>query len=80
MNEYADVGRILRGARIASGESQSRVAEDLGVSVRTLQSWESGARCPSLAQAARMRIFLGRYGSAFWGLIELGDKYRDGEF
>jgi putative transcriptional regulator len=41
-------------ARQKTGLSQSRFAELLGVSVRTLQDWEQGRRNPS--QAARSLI------------------------
>ncbi len=45
-------GRIINvpdvaGIRKKTGLSQSRFAQLLGVSVRTLQDWEQGRRCPS---------------------------------
>ena len=47
-----DHGRIINVPSVASvrektGLSQSRFAELLGVSVRTLQEWEQGRRAPS---------------------------------
>ena len=43
-------------ARIKSGLSQSRFAELLGVSVRTLQEWEQGRRSPSRAAKTLISI------------------------
>jgi len=43
-------------ARQKSGLSQSRFAELLGVSVRTLQDWEQGRRNPSRAAISLIKI------------------------
>lgn len=43
-------------ARNASGMSQSRFAELLGVSKRTLQEWEQGRRAPSGAAKTLLRV------------------------
>ncbi len=43
-------------ARQASGLSQTRFAELLGVSVRTLQDWEQGRRKPSRAAMSLVQI------------------------
>ena len=43
-------------AREKSGLSQSRFAELLGVSVRTLQEWEQGRREPSGAAKTLLKI------------------------
>ena len=43
-------------ARQKVGLSQSRFAELLGVSVRTLQDWEQGRRKPSRAAMSLIRI------------------------
>ena len=43
-------------ARANSGLSQSRFAEVLGVSVRTLQEWEQGRRKPSGAAQSLLAI------------------------
>ncbi len=43
-------------ARQKSGLSQSRFAELLGVSVRTLQDWEQGRRKPSKAAISLIQI------------------------
>jgi putative transcriptional regulator len=42
----ANVPNVLR-IREKTGLSQTRFATLLGVSVRTLQDWEQGRRCPS---------------------------------
>ena len=43
-------------ARQKSGLSQSRFAELLGISVRTLQDWEQGRRKPSRAAMSLIQI------------------------
>jgi len=43
-------------ARQKSGLSQSRFAELLGVSVRTIQDWEQGRRKPSRAAISLIQI------------------------
>ena len=43
-------------ARQKTGLSQSRFAELLGISVRTLQDWEQGRRKPSHAAMSRIQI------------------------
>lgn len=54
-------GRIVNLPDVASvrekvGLSQARFAELLGVSVRTLQDWEQGRRCPSGAARTLLAI------------------------
>jgi putative transcriptional regulator len=54
-------GRIVNVPSVASvrektGLSQSRFAELLGVSVRTLQEWEQGRRAPSGAARTLLMI------------------------
>jgi putative transcriptional regulator len=44
------------GARLASGLSQARFAQLLGISVRTLQKWEQGEREPSGAAKTLIAI------------------------
>jgi putative transcriptional regulator len=56
-----DVGRVISVPDIAktrekTGLSQSRFAELLGVSVRTLQDWEQGRRAPSGAARTLLMI------------------------
>ncbi len=46
----------VASARYASGLSQAQFAELLGISVRTLQKWEQGAREPSGAAKSLIRI------------------------
>lgn len=46
--------------REGTGLSQSRFAELLGVSVRTLQDWEQGRRMPSGAARTLLRIAASR--------------------
>lgn len=54
-------GRIVNLPDVATirekvGLSQARFAELLGVSVRTLQDWEQGRRCPSGAARTLLAI------------------------
>jgi len=54
-------GRVINVPSVASvrektGLSQSRFAELLGVSVRTLQEWEQGRRAPSGAARTLLMI------------------------
>lgn len=54
-------GRVVNipdvaGVREKTGLSQSRFAELLGVSVRTLQDWEQGRRIPSGAARTLLQI------------------------
>lgn len=56
-----NMGRILNVPPVAeirqkTGLSQSRFATLLGVSVRTLQDWEQGRRCPSGAARTLLLI------------------------
>ena len=46
----------VASVRNASGLSQAQFAVLLGVSVRTLQKWEQGARAPSGAAQSLIRI------------------------
>jgi putative transcriptional regulator len=46
----------VASARYASGLSQAQFAELLGISVRTLQKWEQGAREPTGAAKSLIRI------------------------
>jgi putative transcriptional regulator len=54
-------GRVITvppvaAVRESTGLSQSRFAQLLGVSVRTLQEWEQGRRAPSGAARTLLRI------------------------
>jgi putative transcriptional regulator len=53
--ETIDVIPVVE-ARQKTGLSQSRFAELLGVSVRTLQDWEQGRRKPSQAAKSLIEI------------------------
>ena len=46
----------VAGIRKKTGLSQSRFAQLLGVSIRTLQDWEQGRRCPSGAARTLLMI------------------------
>ena len=46
----------VAGIRKKTGLSQARFAQLLGVSVRTLQDWEQGRRCPSGAARTLLMI------------------------
>ena len=55
------IGRVINVPNVAetrtkTGLSQSRFAELLGVSVRTLQDWEQGRRAPSGAARTLLMI------------------------
>ena len=58
-----DVGKT----REKTGLTQSRFAELLGVSVRTLQDWEQGRRAPS--GAARTLLMIAAQGLSRSGMI-----------
>ncbi len=56
-----DTGRVttfpaVMSIRESTGLSQSKFAQLLGVSVRTLQEWEQGRRAPSGAARTLLRI------------------------
>jgi putative transcriptional regulator len=56
-----DIGRVINVPNVAktrekTGLTQSRFAELLGVSVRTLQDWEQGRRAPSGAARTLLMI------------------------
>jgi len=56
--EYGRVTTVpsVAGIRDSTGLSQSKFAELLGVSVRTLQEWEQGRRAPSGAARTLLLI------------------------
>lgn len=58
--EHLVVPESAASARAATGLSQSRFAEVLGVSTRTLQEWEQGRRSPSGAARALLAIAVKR--------------------
>lgn len=56
-NEVIPAERVaIAAARAGTGLSQSQFAELLGVSIRTLQDWETGRRQPSGAAQTLLRI------------------------
>ncbi|MGN0781981.1 MAG: helix-turn-helix transcriptional regulator [Christensenellales bacterium] len=48
----------LKTLRHMTGLSQRRLADELGVSVKTVSHWESGYSEPSLAMLSRLRRVL----------------------
>ena len=46
----------IRGIREAVGVSQLRFAQMLGISLRTLQDWEQGRRCPNQAAQSLLAV------------------------
>ena len=46
-NRYTRIARKLTFARIARNWTQGEVAEQLGVALDTIHSWESGRRMPT---------------------------------
>ena len=56
-DEVIDAARVpVAAARAGTGLSQAEFARLLGVSLRTLQDWESGRRNPSGAAQTLLRI------------------------
>lgn len=45
----------IRGIRAIHGFSQAKLADELGLSVRTVQQWEQGIRGPGMALVPRLR-------------------------
>ena len=46
----ASIGEFMAALRKAQGRTQMEVANELGVSNKTVSSWETGASCPDIAQ------------------------------
>lgn len=49
-----DLGNAIKRNRARMHLSQRELAQHLGISIRTLQSWEQGIRKPSAAAQAHM--------------------------
>jgi DNA-binding transcriptional regulator YiaG len=47
--------KTVREIRLAKGHSQKSMAAELGVSVTTIQNWETGRRCPTEENEAAIR-------------------------
>lgn len=62
-------GEQVRGLREGAGLTQAELAEKSGVSLRTIQGWEQGYRCPVSADFFRLAAALGvsadRFAEAF---------------
>ena len=54
------LGKRIKEARITLGLTQPRLAEKLGVSLKTIERHEAGARCPSLALVFELSRLIGR--------------------
>jgi putative transcriptional regulator len=54
--ERDEILNATASVRMRSGLSQSRFAELLGVSIRTLQDWEQGRRTPSGAASTLLKV------------------------
>jgi transcriptional regulator with XRE-family HTH domain len=57
--KYQFVGERARRRRLAAGKTQKQVADDVGVSLRAVQSWEADQRAPSAAIAAALAESVG---------------------
>ena len=53
------IGARLHTARITSGQTQERIARAMGVSLRTLQRWETGDAEPSISEWIALGRVLG---------------------
>ena len=51
----------IRSIRERTGKSRDAFSQELGVSPRTLQSWEQGQRHPSSAAISLLRLIRERY-------------------
>lgn len=49
-----DLGRVLKIARKDAGISQSKLAKDAGVTIRSITHWENGTRKMSLYSAEKV--------------------------
>lgn len=54
-----DVCRWIRGARLACGWTQARLAEELGLTKANISHWETGKHDPSFAQLVKIRDLTG---------------------
>lgn len=54
-----DLGKFLKAKRIESGKSQQRLAEEAGVTKRSISYWESGEKKMSVDSADRVFRALG---------------------
>lgn len=53
-----DMARQVRAARDAAHLSQTEFAKVIGVSLRTVQNWESGASFPQPSHRRKLAAFL----------------------
>ncbi len=54
------LGKRIKEARNTLGLTQPLLAEKLGVSLKTIERHEAGARCPSLALVFELSRLIGR--------------------
>ena len=54
------VGKRVQQARKQTGLTQAQLAAELGLALRTLQSWEYGERSPRLEAFGRLALRLGK--------------------
>lgn len=53
------IGGFLRGLRKGRGITQEQLAEELGVSARTVSRWETGANMPDIGLLPEIADFYG---------------------
>ena len=54
IHDADDLGRVLKRARKDAGVSQSKLAKDAGVTIRSITHWENGTRKMSLYSAEKV--------------------------
>lgn len=57
-HDLKNISQEIIKARKQINVSQTRLAEMLGISVRTLESWERGKRNPSSSAQALIKLFI----------------------
>ena len=59
-------GNVLKGYRLMLNYSRATLADKIGVSAKTIESWETGRTQISIDKALCVREVLGGMGNSFW--------------